>query len=94
MTGQEKQIELQKIDQELKKDLPPLTRQILDFAKTMYQTAKAPRGRRLTTHEERMKRINACEKCEFRNGKRCGVCGCSVWGISVINKKRCKKEKF
>ena len=44
--------------------------------------------------EEQQRRRSICESCEHKNGKRCGLCGCFLYGISKLKYKDCPAGKW
>lgn len=44
--------------------------------------------------KEQKRRRSICEKCEHKQGVRCGLCGCFLLGISKWKPKECPAGKF
>jgi hypothetical protein len=50
----------------------------------------------LTFHDtaEAKRRRGVCKTCEFRKGIVCGVCGCPLKALSLVEEKLCDKGKW
>lgn len=82
--------------------LPSLTKQATNFAAAVGRMAAAwlKGGRVLADEETRASRVAICETCEYRRGKRCGLCGCALFR-RILSKPaletergRCPKNKW
>ncbi len=43
---------------------------------------------------EAKRRRKICKSCEFRKGFRCGVCGCPLKALSLVDEPLCDKGKW
>lgn len=39
-------------------------------------------------------RLAVCQRCEHRNNDKCGLCGCHLFEMSIIDKPLCKAGKW
>jgi topoisomerase IA-like protein len=46
------------------------------------------------TEEEKHSRLAVCETCEFREGKRCGKCGCYLEKKASWSSESCPENKW
>ena len=71
---------------------PTFFEKMKDLGKSL-AVAVGDRGR-MTTKEQFLARIAVCDKCEHRDGAKCGLCGCTLSVKAQMKRWDCPLKKW